>query len=228
MNRFRKPQIVPGYWINRSRDWAMQLAEHYAAGGSPRSRARSGNRGTERNIGRLTQGKVGECALALLLQLDPERSLNWQMYADAGTDIVSPLGIAIDVKTTFPNFKLIWSNNVNDLYHREKRFDVLVSVSILDHAFENCWIEGYVLKDEFFERKQIADGTNCGLEPDTWFMEKSELANIEELINPTDPDLHDLFAKHGCGTPSAWREWDRRIELCELVQSRGKTQRAAE
>lgn len=159
--------------VERSLRHGENLAAHYRAGGSPRSRERSGYRGTENNVGRLAQGKAGECALALFLGLDPMSAVNWRMVADNGTDIVTQNGARCDAKTTFPHYRLIWSNNVNDLY-ASKVFDVLFSVSIDHNNFENCWIEGYIPKRHFIKHKHISDGSN-GLEPNTWFMEKHEL-----------------------------------------------------
>lgn len=128
---------------------------------------------------RLAQGKIGEVALVLYFGEDPFALLNWEMKADDGSDLIGPLNHLIDVKTTFPHYKLIWSNNVNDLYWK-KRFDTLVGVSIDEADFTKTWIEGWVSKADFFERKKIANN-GSGLEPGTWYFEKAELSSIAAL-----------------------------------------------
>jgi hypothetical protein len=180
VNSNRRFQKIPNLWCLRCADYARAIVKHYAAGGSPNSLAVSGERGTESNVKRQAQGKFGECALALFLGLDPEHAVNWQMTPDKGTDIVLADGIRVDVKTTFPPFKLIWSNSINGLYEK-KLFDVLVSVSIIQDHFAQCWIEGWITKGAFLKHKKIASGSNGGLETGTWFVEKSSLSNIDDL-----------------------------------------------
>jgi hypothetical protein len=51
-------QQLPNNLVDRARVHGERLAAHYASGGSPRSRARSGHRGTERNPVRLAQSKA--------------------------------------------------------------------------------------------------------------------------------------------------------------------------
>ena len=181
MNPAREYVFVSRPLVDRGLKFGRDLAAHYAAGGSPRSRARSGDRGTECNPLRLAQGKIGECALAIVALLDPDVSVRWDVrYADCGWDLELLGGTLVDVKTTFPKYKLIWSRNVNDLYE-EKHFSILVSVSIDPNDFCKCWVEGWVTKREFLARKAIADGAN-GLEPGTWFMEKADLRRIKSLV----------------------------------------------
>ncbi len=182
MNSRRQQVTVPRVWIGKSIAFGKALVEHYAAGGSPMSRSRSGNRGTEKNPLRLAHGKVGECAFALYCGLDPGSVIKFDVsYADPGWDITLLGGARVDVKTTFQNYKLIWSNNVNDLYEH-KQFDALVSVTINQNDFSHCWIEGFVLKTEFLRRKTIADGKR-GLESGTWFMDKGCLDPIDQLLH---------------------------------------------
>ena len=176
----RRLQIVGIEWLQASHRFATELVAHYAAGGSPSSRARSGNRGAEANIDLQWRAKIGECAVALIFDLNPTHAVGWSLAPDAGFDVVSNFGVRMDVKTTLPPRRLIWSNNINDLYH-QKQFDVLVSVSIPANKPLHCYVDGYVSKADFFARKEIADGT-CGLERGTWFMHKADLADIAELI----------------------------------------------
>lgn len=159
------------------------MADHYARGGSPRSRAVSGNRGTESNVRRLAQGKIGECALALYWNLDPMTAVKWTMGADDGFDIALPGGLRVDVKTTFPPYNLIWSNTINGIWD-DVRFDFLVSVSIAQSDFRQCWVEGWVSKGAFAAKKRVADGAEVGgrLDRGTWFMPKSELIDIAKLM----------------------------------------------
>jgi hypothetical protein len=172
---------VPAQWVERSRTYGHQLAAHYAAGGSPRSRSRSGNRGTESNPTRLGQGKVGEVAVALYFGLDPEKAVKWAMYADQGDDVLLPCALLADVKTTFPHYNLIWSNNVNDLY-MQKVFHIIIAVSTIENNWQHCWLDGFIDKMAFFAAKRIADGKGKPrLEPGTWWMPKAELDDVEEL-----------------------------------------------
>jgi hypothetical protein len=181
VNAHRELVLFPRSYPERFLKYGHDMADHYARGGSPRSRARSGNRGTESNPLRLAQGKAGECATAIIAGLDPEHAIKWAVgHADPGWDVQLWGGTLLDVKTTFPPYKLIWSRDVNDLYE-EKLFSILISASIEPDDFTRCWVEGWVTKHEFMQRKQISDGTD-GLEPDTWFMHKADLRSIRRLI----------------------------------------------
>jgi hypothetical protein len=171
-------QKVSSLLQTRSWQYAVDMVAHYANGGSPQSRARSGTRGTERNTQRLYEGSLGECAGALFCGLDPNVALDWRMQPDTGSDFCLPNLLRVDVKTTLPNRKLIWSNNVNDLYH-SKHFHVLLSVTVF--GGDDCRIDGYVGKREFFRRKQIAADDSTTLEPGTWFIEKNSLHDADEL-----------------------------------------------
>jgi hypothetical protein len=180
-NKNRKFVKVPQVYVDRGRQYGIDICAHYAAGGSPMSRSRSGNRGTESNPILQAHGKIGEAAVALYLGLDVETAVKWAVSeADHGTDIWLPNGARVDVKTTLMPFKLIWSNNVNDLYY-QKAFDVLVSVSIDERDWSCCYVEGWITKDGFYHHKQIADGVNSRLEVGTWFIDKSVLSNIDDL-----------------------------------------------
>lgn len=112
-------QHVDRVWVGQSRSFAERLIQHYAAGGSPQSRAVSGHRGTESDLRRQWQGKTGECAFALHIGQDPSTAVKWGMDPDKGADVRLPDGQSVDVKTTPPRYKLIWSNNVNDLYQKK-------------------------------------------------------------------------------------------------------------
>lgn len=181
VNRNRRLVEVPQHYVDRGRQFGFDLVKHYANGGSPASRARSGGRGTESNPVLQAQGKIGEVALAIYFNLGIETVIKWGLdYPDGGYDILLASGVRIDVKTTLPPFKLIWSRDINDIYF-EKQFDVLVSVSIEEQNWSRCYVEGWITKGNFYRRKQIADGMNCRLECGTWFVDKSILSNIDDL-----------------------------------------------
>jgi hypothetical protein len=182
-NKNRRFVKVPPLYVRRCMDYGQKIVDHYAHGGSPKSRSRSGDRGTESNVKLQAQGKIGECGLAICLGLDPETAVKWGTdFADGGTDIYVPTnGARLDVKTTLPPFKLIWSNNVNDLYH-QKKFDILVAASVDENDYSCCYLEGWITKGGFFFRKEISDGVNSRLERGTWFVDKSVLSNIDDLL----------------------------------------------
>lgn len=115
----RTYQYVDDVWVGESHNFAERLIKHYATGGSPRSRERSGNRGTESDLRRQWQGKTGECAFAIHIGQNPADAVKWHLAPDQGADVRLPDGQCVDVKTTPPRYKLIWSNNVNDLYQKK-------------------------------------------------------------------------------------------------------------
>ena len=140
----------------------------------------SGGRGTEFHAPRQAHGKIGECALAQAAGLNPLMVINWKHRADNGTDIRLLNGWLVDVKTTLPNRRLIWSVSVNHLFWC-KSFTHLVSCTVEEDHHSRCWIEGYISKEEFFERKREFDGSD-GLDPFTWYMLKSELYDIHDAL----------------------------------------------
>jgi hypothetical protein len=182
----RKVITIDDALIAASRQYGVDLVDWYASDDGKRSasRSRSGDRGTERNPIRLGQSKVGECAVALFCLLDPRQVIKFDVgCADQGNDLVLPSGKLVDVKTTetWKRF-LIWSKEVNDLYW-SKRFDLLVSVTIDENDWRCCWLEGCLSKQEFWDRKQIADGVSigAGLEIGTWFVRKNALRDPTPL-----------------------------------------------
>lgn len=187
MNQNRKLVQVPPSYVSRGRQYGLDLVAHYAAGGSPASRARSGDRGTESNPVLQARGKIGEVAVAIYFELDIETAVKWDVrFADSGSDITLANGVRLDVKTTLPPFNLIWSRTINDLYW-QKKFDVLVAVSIEEADFSCCHIEGWITKGGFYLHKQISDGVSPRLESGTWFVRKRALSNIDDL--PHLPNL---------------------------------------
>jgi hypothetical protein len=177
--------MVDAVWVDRGTEYGLRRVADYGAGGSPMSLSRSGEWGAEKDPVRQAQSKIGEVAFALWLGLEPEQGVvNWEVEGkdgDGGFDVRVPGGYRVDVKTTLPPRKLIWSRQINDLYEGAK-FDVLVAVSINGDDHRQCWIEGVISKGRFFRDKQISDGKNSGLAVGTWFIDKSELADIGQVL----------------------------------------------
>jgi len=170
--------------VTRARTFGQDMVRWYANEGrdSP-SRACSGVWGAESDPVRQGQGKAGECSVAQYYGLDPLRAVKWTIgTADDGADITLPRGARLDVKTTESWKKyFIWPKSINHLY-QQKKFDFLVGVSIDEHDWRWCFIDGYLTKQQFLERRKIADGVvGKGLAPDTWFVFKTELQDALEL-----------------------------------------------
>lgn len=169
-----------------ARRYGHELVAFYASpsGRLSSSRSRSGVWGAEADPIRLGQSKAGEYAVACYFGLNPKIAVKRDVgQADAGADIYLSSNCAADVKTTATwRLYVIWSKAVNDLFW-SKKFDALVSVSIEEQNWSRCWIEGWLSKQKFFERKQIADGVNDEgkLTPGTWFVCKSDFDDISRL-----------------------------------------------
>ena len=161
----------------------LDLVAHYAAGGSPDSAERDRATGApNQNPIRQAHGKIGEAAVAIHFGLDVETAVKWDVgFPDRGKDITLANGVRLDVKTTLPSFKLLWSKEINDLYWQKEFPDVLVSVSIEEKDGPSCHIEGWITKGGFYQHKQISDGMTCRLERGTWNVDKSILLNITDL-----------------------------------------------
>ncbi len=173
--------------VRVSREFGEAMARWYESpeGRASLSRSRSGDWGAERDPIRLGQSKAGEYAVAVYFALDAKIAVKRSFgKADAGTDVKINSNLGSDVKTT-PTWKryMLWSREINDLYW-SKQFDVLIGVSIDEDDWSQCWIEGWLTKQEFFDRKKIADGTNDEgrLSSGTWFIEKDELSDIDTLL----------------------------------------------
>jgi hypothetical protein len=123
--------------------------------------------------------------------------VNWILRADDGGDVITRIGERLDVKTTFPHYKLIWSNTINHLFEG-KDFHHLVAVSMIKGAWDRAWVEGFLPKREFYAQKRIADGRS-GLEAGTWWVEKSECYDAKLLCYP-EPVRWKIFRYAvGCG-----------------------------
>jgi hypothetical protein len=187
VNQFRKLVTLDANMVRVSRDFGEAISNWYASpdGMKSASRSRSGQWGAESDPIRQGQGKAGEYAVALLFGLDPKTTVKRSIgRADNGSDVILNSSLAIDVKTTPARKRwLIWSLELNELYW-DKKFDVLISVSINENDWSQCWIEGWLTKWEFFDRKKIADGINDQnkLTDGTWFVEKNELSDINIML----------------------------------------------
>lgn len=174
---------ISSYWVERCREFGIDMVAWYDSdeGRQSASRAVSGNRGTERDPIRQGQGKLGEVAVAIYFNLNPEQVVNFARRADNGSDILLPCDLYADVKTSFPHYNLIWNRDVNHLYW-QKRFDIIISVSVDERDWHSCWLAGFIDKADFFMRKRIADGKSSPrLEVNTWWFPKNDLNDIEEL-----------------------------------------------
>jgi len=179
-------QFVPDEFVAAGMKYGRDLADWYASeiGKASRSRGISGPWGAERDPIRLGRSKVGEFACALLFGLNPYDEVRLDFtHPDSGYDICLPSGTRVDVKTTLPPRRLIWPMPANHLYF-EKQYDILLSVSIDPKIGRNCWVEGWIEKQRFYEVKFIADGENIGrgLDRGTWFYEKHMLNKMNPLI----------------------------------------------
>ncbi len=188
LNPNRRVQLVPPELVQRAQQWGREMVAWYATDGAKsRSRSVSGSWGAETDPIRQAHSKIGEVSCALCFSLDPQKVVAWSasIGGDGGRDMVLPnSGLRLDVKTTLPHRRLIWSKAVNHLYEL-KSFDALVSISIDDFEPTRTWIEGWVGKSQFLREKQVADGKAIGrgLTEGTWFFEKKDLHNIDELLS---------------------------------------------
>jgi hypothetical protein len=120
--------------------------------------------------------------------MDPEKDVSWDAkLADGGCDIKFQ-NVLLDVKTTItPYQSVIWSKDINHLL-LTSRLDLIVSVSNDPQNGEDCWIEGYISKEEFFKKKSIAGEKTGGkfeLEEGTWSVLKSEMWPIVDFESPS-------------------------------------------
>jgi hypothetical protein len=180
-------KLVPAL-VNVSRRYGVDVVAWYAR--DPRRTAMSGQWGVELDPIRQGQAKAGEFAVARYLGVDTSTiNVNHESGPDDGKDLIAHGIIRIDAKTT-PTWKdfVIWPMPIRDSYHR-KTFTHLVGVSINNDDWSECWIEGYMTKQEFWERKLIADGIvdrnpksgKAMLAPGTWYVPKVWLNDIETL-----------------------------------------------
>ena len=217
MNPYRKLIVLNPNKVRVSREFGEAMAKWYDTpeGRASASRSRSGEWGAETDPIRLGQGKAGEYAVAQFYGLDPKTAVKRSFgKADDGGDVRITEVMAVDVKTT-PDWKrwMLWSEAVNDLYW-SKKFNALVSVSINENDWSQCWIEGWINKQEFFERKMVSDGVNCGLDKNgkprlkagTWFMEKRDMHPIQMMLAGYvgyDVEGHFIHNCH-CGKEGGW------------------------
>lgn len=168
---------LPADIADRCRDFGHRLAAHYAAGGSPRSRAVS-YRGVEANPRLLARGKMGECIFCCELGFDPLRHLDWSAdRADRGWDFGEDLHV--DVKAThMGGRRLIWPKGKNDIFTATRQ-DVLILVKVDDDGAG--FTVGFVLKEDFAREKRIAD-RGGPLDPGTWYMDMADIPPIESFL----------------------------------------------
>lgn len=193
--RTRYEIILPPHYERLSRWYGEKIVKWYRE--DPRRCLRAGGRGSEYDPVLQGMAKQAEFAAAIFTDQDPGDlgrrgvvKLNWKL-PDVGWDIPSPTDSKrIDVKSSEDGKRLmLWSRTVNDKYW-EKQFDYLLDVSVNANNWSQCWIEGYLTKKEFFERKFISrrDGDPYpGIERDTWYVFKDSLRDAADL-RPEQPE----------------------------------------
>jgi hypothetical protein len=146
-----------------------------------------GGRGIETNEKRLTMGKLGECAAARALNLDPDETVNFNVF-DVECylpDLILPGGTRVEVKTSegrwlYPPVEATRSEFDFVRWHRNN-FDVLVHCSpgVGDYYFVNGWISAR----DFVARHQASEGLlGQPPEPGTRFVDRRELHPIPSLL----------------------------------------------
>jgi hypothetical protein len=195
---------VPNELIERAQKFGRDMVRSYAANPSSRSASVTGKWGAEKNPVLQTRGKIGEIAAALFFGI--ESNINWRADrdGDGGVDLVTPRGYRVDVKTTQPHRRLIWSAAVNHLFwDASKVFDILLSATVSDSDQSHCRLDGWIGKEGFFVLKKISDGSD-GLTAGTWNYPKERLADVHLLI---DGPL--MYFCEDCGRYACFSRRDR-------------------
>jgi hypothetical protein len=171
-----KPFVtLPDALFDKSRRWAQQVVDDYAAGRKARSRAMSCF-DAESNVALQAAARMCECAFCVWAGLDPHQALDWGRHCDGGFD-VSWRGRKWDVKATKMTGRfLIWPVAKNHIYEA-KRFDALVLVK---HDVPLFQIAGWVSKEHFRAHHSVAAaghklfaGTRHMHERDLWDMDRA-------------------------------------------------------
>ena len=160
---------VPSYWVQRSADFALRIAEiqrkvDYAA-------AASAVAGGQDRIARIAE--VGMC---LFCSVDPE-TLAWEIDigGDPGYDLISN-NIKIDVKASEnKRAKYVLWPPLQVPRFDGKDFDVLVLIRVRGDC---CDIAGAVSKERF---KNNCDRQNPKFHQGTWCMHEEQLRNAGGL-----------------------------------------------
>jgi hypothetical protein len=156
--------------------YGRDLAEHYARGGSPQSRAVSSH-GAESNPELLCDSKIGECIGALDFGLDPKRGVKWIAdHPDDGYDLLDGQ-TRIDVKQCPLHYRyLIWPLYKNGFFD-DKKFDVLVLVKT-----EIVRIDGEVVSARGYCRGWIGKAT---------FRAKRLIAPADHVLDEGTRHMHE-------------------------------------
>jgi hypothetical protein len=138
---------------DRCLQWGNELADHYARGGSPQSRAYSSH-GMEADPIGLSKSKAAECVFALFFGLDPDLVIDWDVNVpDAGFDVLVGDMTKVDVKQVDPHDEyLIWPVRKTSLFD-SKNFNVLAAVET-EGADGEC--RGWIGKRSFRRCRLIA------------------------------------------------------------------------
>lgn len=182
---------VPNRLLGQSRDYGEQVVRDYQAGNYSRSRdVGVPEYRIDGNVNAQTVGRICEVAGCLALGLDPD-VLNWSRRPDRGYDF-QYRGRFIDVKgTDHPKARrLIWPVSKRHLY-ADAPFHLLMLVKMLpfgDPFYGLAWAEGWITKNRFFDIKTEAIREEHRMSDGTWFVDKSRLEDMTELISP-QPEL---------------------------------------
>jgi hypothetical protein len=172
--------VLPDVWCARCRDFGDAVVCSMREGRSQASRAYA-FAGADANAELQTHGRLGEVALALLLDLDPDRALDWRVRPGAGHDLVSADRFKVDAKTIRPHcHRMIWPYSKNDLY-ADKAFDVMALLRgpwpvANDGPPPRFDCVGWVGKARF-DREHVVATNEPGLHPGSRYMELRDLAS---------------------------------------------------
>ena len=219
MNPHRRFVDIGAALAWEAKAFGHELVAWYAADKSRTER--SGIWGGELDPVRIGISKAGEYAVAKLFGRDPARAVkrDTSKGPDKGSDVRCSPTLRADVKATAAGkLYAVWSLAVNDLYW-EKVFDVLIACSVDDKDWSRCWVEGWLSKKAFFEKKLVADGKNDEgrLTPGTWFLPKDAFEDIAILLRSVQRGSRFVGFCH-CGAPGLYvdRGWwcnDHRHEM---------------
>ena len=177
-------------WLRRSRQWGERSSLDYILGKKEASR-KYARPGIDTDPKWQILGKMGECAYALYLRLDPYESIDWGPVCDRGIDLLPPKQLAdhlvkhigIDVKTSTTDY-LIWP--VTKTF--QSPADIFTLAVPIEHGsitFELC---GWVTVDQFTKHHDTAPPPNH-FDPGTPHLHRSMLWPATDLIAPNALDI---------------------------------------
>ena len=159
------------YWEDRCLNYGAAVAESYGRGANEASRC-VGVPGHDiaLNPEEQAEGRRHEVGFCFAFGLDPEVHCNWEMKPDRGSVDITYGPIRVDIKgSSNPRARLmIWPSSKTHFFE-STQFNVLVFVRS-HQARRHQEIIGWLTKDEFRERKIIAESGNLyDLTTGTWY-----------------------------------------------------------